>query len=128
LSRPWTSGIPPCPAAGGGARRTVAFLNTKVAGSIIVVVATNAPLLPHQLERIAAVSVWDLGGLGSFRGQFIRVTCFLRFRPANAAPQSPEGTAIADDASQLSELIRCFERRSKQLKKLSLMRCSRRRR
>jgi len=37
------------------------------AGSIIVVVATNAPLLPHQLERVAkraALGVGRTGGLG----------------------------------------------------------------
>jgi D-aminopeptidase len=36
-------------------------------GSIIIVVATDAPLLPHQLERVAkraSLGVGRMGGLG----------------------------------------------------------------
>jgi L-aminopeptidase/D-esterase-like protein len=53
------------------------------AGSIIVIVATDAPLLPHQLERIArraALGVGRMGGLGEdSSGDF-----FLAFSTANA--------------------------------------------
>ena len=37
-------------------------------GSIIIVVATDAPLLPHQLERIATRATLGLGRLGSIAG------------------------------------------------------------
>ena len=37
-------------------------------GSIIIVVATDAPLLPHQLERIATRAALGLGRLGSIAG------------------------------------------------------------
>ena len=37
-------------------------------GSIIIVVATDAPLLPHQLERIATRAALGLGRLGSVAG------------------------------------------------------------
>jgi L-aminopeptidase/D-esterase-like protein len=37
-------------------------------GSIIVVVATDAPLLPHQLKRIARRVPLGLGRLGSYSG------------------------------------------------------------
>src|SRR5687768_5182430 len=53
LSRPWTTGFPPCPATGRGARSDGRLDDHEGRGSIIVVVATDAPLLPHQLERIA---------------------------------------------------------------------------
>src|SRR5688572_1822282 len=55
-SRPWTAGIPPCPtspATGRGARSNGRLDDHEGRGSIIVIVATDAPLLPHQLERIA---------------------------------------------------------------------------
>lgn len=58
--------------AGGGARNDTGVAEHEGRGSIIVVVASHGPLLPHQLERIARrVSL----GLGKLRGQFI-VICF----------------------------------------------------
>jgi D-aminopeptidase len=51
-------------------------------GSIIVVVATNAPLLPHQLERVArraGLGVGRMGGLGEDSSGDI----FLAFSTAN---------------------------------------------
>src|SRR5580765_3844231 len=52
LSRPRTTQRPPCPAT-GGARSASAVTDNDGRGSILVIVATDAPLLPHQLERIA---------------------------------------------------------------------------
>jgi D-aminopeptidase len=60
-------------------------------GSIIVVVATNAPLLPHQLERVArraGLGVGRMGGLGEDSSGDI----FLAFSTANP-------NAAADSAS-----------------------------
>jgi len=52
-------------------------------GSIIVIVATDAPLLPHQLKRIAhrvPIGIGRVGGLGGNRSGDI----FIAFSTANA--------------------------------------------
>ena len=90
LSRPWTVGIPPCPAPGVGASDD-RLADHEGRGSIIVVVATNAPLLPHQLERIARRVSLGLGRLGSFAGNSSG-DLFLAFSTANAGAANPEGT------------------------------------
>jgi L-aminopeptidase/D-esterase-like protein len=91
LSRPWTTGIPACPATGGGAQEDGSVSEHEGRGSIIVVVATNAPLLPHQLERIARRVSLGLGRLGSFAGNSSG-DLFLAFSTANAGAAKPEGT------------------------------------
>ncbi|HTV60086.1 MAG TPA: P1 family peptidase [Verrucomicrobiae bacterium] len=58
-------------------------------GSIIVVVATNAPLLPHQLKRIAKRVTLGLGRLGSISGDGSG-DIFIAFSTANA------GAGLAD--------------------------------
>jgi D-aminopeptidase len=60
------------------------------AGSIIVVVATDAPLLPHQLERIAeraTLGIGRTGGIGSDSSGDI----FVAFSTANPAAASGTG-------------------------------------
>ncbi|HTP43216.1 MAG TPA: P1 family peptidase [Candidatus Acidoferrum sp.] len=52
-------------------------------GSIIVVVATDAPLLPHQLKRIARRVTLGLGRLGSISGNGSG-DIFIAFSTANA--------------------------------------------
>lgn len=91
LSRPWTAGIPPCPATGRGARNDGSVADHEGRGSIIVIVATDAPLLPHQLERIARRVSLGLGRLGSFAGNSSG-DLFLAFSTANAGAAKPEGT------------------------------------
>ncbi len=92
LGRPWTAGIPRCTAAGGGASSKPDDLDEHEGrGSIIVVVATNAPLLPHQLERIARRVSLGLGRLGSFAGNSSG-DLFLAFSTGNAGAAKPEGT------------------------------------
>jgi len=93
LSRPWTIGIPPCSATGRGPRVSgeSSIADHEGRGSIIVVVATNAPLLPHQLERIARRVSLGLGRLGSFAGNSSG-DLFLAFSTANAGAAKPEGT------------------------------------
>jgi len=91
LSRPWTRQIPPCPATGGAKSASVAA-DEQGRGSIIVVVATDAPLLPHQLERIARRVGMGLGRLGSWAGNSSG-DLFLAFSTANPGAASPEGTA-----------------------------------
>jgi len=63
-------------------------------GSIIVVVATDAPLLPHQLKRIAArvpLAIGKVGGLGNNGSGDI----FISFSTANASAfQREQFTAV----------------------------------
>lgn len=61
-------------------------------GSIIVVVATDAPLLPHQLKRIASRPALGLGRMGSFAGNGSG-DFFVAFSTANA--QASGGAAPA---------------------------------
>ena len=91
LSRPWTRGIPPCPATGGSASADPAARDHEGRGSIIVVVATDAPLLPHQLERITRRVGMGLGRLGSWAGNSSG-DLFLAFSTANAGAARSEGT------------------------------------
>jgi L-aminopeptidase/D-esterase-like protein len=91
LSRPWTSGIPPCSKSGRGAINDGSTAEHEGRGSIIVVVATDAPLLPHQLERIARRVGMGLGRLGSFAGNSSG-DLFLAFSTANPGAAKPEGT------------------------------------
>jgi L-aminopeptidase/D-esterase-like protein len=62
-------------------------------GSIIVVVATDAPLLPHQLKRLAmrvSIGVGNMGG----RGENSSGDIFIAFSTANATEASKDtGTA-----------------------------------
>jgi L-aminopeptidase/D-esterase-like protein len=91
LSRPWTAGIPPCPASARGANDNGGSAEHEGRGSIIVIVATDAPLLPHQLERIARRVSLGLGRLGSFAGNSSG-DLFLAFSTANAGAAKAEGT------------------------------------
>lgn len=58
-------------------------------GSIIVVVATDAPLLPHQLKRIAQRVSLGVGVMGG-RGENSSGDIFLAFSTANAAEFSKD--------------------------------------
>ena len=91
LSRPWTRGVPPCPATGGGAQGPYdAAADDGGRGSIIVVVATDIPLLPHQLERLTKRVGMGLGRLGSWAGNGSG-DLFLAFSTANAGAANPNG-------------------------------------
>jgi L-aminopeptidase/D-esterase-like protein len=61
-------------------------------GSIIIVVATNAPLLPHQLKRLARRACLGLGRTGSIGSNFSG-DIFLAFSTANATAMIAEGIA-----------------------------------
>jgi L-aminopeptidase/D-esterase-like protein len=60
-------------------------------GSIIAIIATDAPLLPHQLERLARRVPLALGRMGSVSGDSSG-DLFLAFSTAN---RIPDPTAIA---------------------------------
>jgi L-aminopeptidase/D-esterase-like protein len=78
--------MPPCAASSGVTQPTT----PEGAGSIIIVVATDAPLLPHQLGRLARrvpLGVGKMGGLGeNFSGDI-----FLAF--STQPLKAPEGAA-----------------------------------
>lgn len=90
LTREWTRGIPSC-ATPGAARNTTSSQPVEGRGSIIVIVATDAPLLPHQLERLTRRVGMGLGRLGSWAGNSSG-DLFLAFSTANAGAANPTGT------------------------------------
>jgi L-aminopeptidase/D-esterase-like protein len=64
-------------------------------GSIIVVVATDAPLLPHQLKRVvkrAALGIGVMGGIGGDSSGDI----FVAFSTANAGAEDPDKLATVE--------------------------------
>jgi D-aminopeptidase len=69
-------------------------------GSIIVVVATDAPLLPHQLKRIARRVTLALGRLGSISGNGSG-DIFIAFSTANARAGMAEKQAVVTTLSNL---------------------------
>ena len=66
------------------------IVRTKDQGSIIVVVATDAPLLPHQLKRLARRVPLGLGRDGSYSGNGSG-DIFIAFSTANAGAWDPKG-------------------------------------
>jgi L-aminopeptidase/D-esterase-like protein len=62
------------------------------AGSIIVIVATDAPLVPHQLKRIATRIALGVGRAGGFGGNGSG-DIFLAFSTANAGASSAKEVA-----------------------------------
>lgn len=61
-------------------------------GSIIVVVATDAPLLPHQLKRIARRAALGIGVVGG-RGENTSGDLFIAFSTANPENAKMDGVA-----------------------------------
>ena len=62
------------------------------AGSIIVVVATDAPLLPHQLKRVVTRASLGVGRMGG-RGENSSGDIFIAFSTANAGTASQPSVA-----------------------------------
>ena len=82
----------PCRAPCSGPRSGVAAAILPDVGSIIIVVATDAPLLPHQLKRLArraGLGVGRLGGVASNSSGDI----FVAFSTANARASRDSGLA-----------------------------------
>ncbi|MDA1080395.1 MAG: P1 family peptidase [Gemmatimonadetes bacterium] len=74
-----------CSATAGGTDGAAARVDTDAdadVGSIIVVVATDAPLLPHQLKRIATRVTLGIGRQGGFGGNSSG-DIFIAFSTAN---------------------------------------------
>jgi L-aminopeptidase/D-esterase-like protein len=78
-SQPYLRGVPRCatPTAAAPARG-----DERDVGSIIIVVATDAPLLPHQLERVVRRAALGLGREGSIAGNGSG-DIFIAFSTAN---------------------------------------------
>jgi L-aminopeptidase/D-esterase-like protein len=76
------------------APRCVAAADTAAAletGSIIVVVATDAPLLPHQLKRLATRVSLGVGNMGGYGGNSSG-DIFIAFSTANPRSSGDTGT------------------------------------
>jgi D-aminopeptidase len=65
-------------------------------GSIIIVVGTDAPLLPHQLKRVARRAALGLGRMGSYAGNGSG-DIFIAFSTANAG--ALRGAPLAQSVS-----------------------------
>jgi L-aminopeptidase/D-esterase-like protein len=61
-------------------------------GSIIIVIATDAPLLPHQLKRLARRATLALGRMGSSSGNGSG-DIFIAFSTANPGASKDQGTS-----------------------------------
>jgi len=86
------SELVPCRAPCGGPRSGPAAGIPPDVGSIIIVVATDAPLLPHQLKRMAkraALGVGRMGGLAAHSSGDI----FIAFSTANPHASRDSGLA-----------------------------------
>ena len=85
-SQEFLRGMPRCGPAQGPTERPNPEL-----GSIIIVVATNAPLLPHQLDRLVKRVTLGLGREGSIAGNSSG-DIFLAFSTANPGAAAESGT------------------------------------
>jgi D-aminopeptidase len=84
-------GAKPCRPEGGGSTSDELERTHDRRGSIIVIVATDAPLLPHQLERLTRRVGMGLGRLGSWAGNSSG-DLFLAFSTANPGAANEKGT------------------------------------
>ena len=75
-----------------GANRGDAIETDQELGSIIVVVATDAPVLPHQLKRIVTRVALGIGRMGGYGGNSSG-DIFVAFSTAN--PRAASDTAVA---------------------------------
>ncbi len=83
-------------------RRGIAELSPG-SGSIIGIVATDAPLLPHQCVRVAHRAPLGLARMGGF-GATTSGDLFLCFATGNRRLPPPEGTLPVDDAFDVRAL------------------------
>ena len=81
--------LPRCGASSRGS------LDGDGAGSIIIVVATDAPLLPHQLKRLVTRAALGVGRMGG-RGENSSGDIFVAFSTANAHAATDTGVAHVD--------------------------------
>ncbi len=80
------------PGGAGGAADAGAFDGL---GSIIVVIATDAPLLPHQLKRLARRAPIGIGRMGGY-GANSSGDIFIAFSTANSGAWSRDGNTTVE--------------------------------
>ena len=87
-------GIPRCspPSPGDVGGTNGGAIPEEGSGSIIIVIATDAPLLPHQLQRVATRAALGVGRMGG-RGENSSGDIFLAFSTANPATAADTGVA-----------------------------------
>jgi L-aminopeptidase/D-esterase-like protein len=90
-SGPMANGLARCAPASAAGSSTGNDAN-EGAGSIIIIVATDAPLLPHQLKRLATRVSLGVGRSGG-RGENSSGDIFVAFSTANARTSSDTGVA-----------------------------------
>ena len=83
---------PKVPRCGGGAHGAFEEDDHDGSGSIIIVIATDAPLLPHQLKRLATRAALGVGRMGG-KGENGSGDIFVAFSTAN--PKAASDTAVA---------------------------------
>ncbi len=93
------AGVPVGREIGGGQRRfagsdphSMAGVSVGETGSILIIVATDAPLLPHQLKRLARRASLGLARAGAISGNGSG-DLFLAFSTANRPAATREGSA-----------------------------------
>ena len=84
-------GMPRCAASGAGGSADDDEAGAG-AGSIIIIVATDAPLLPHQLKRLVTRASLGVGRSGG-RGENSSGDIFVAFSTANARASGDTGVA-----------------------------------
>jgi L-aminopeptidase/D-esterase-like protein len=72
-------------------------------GSIIVVIATDAPLMPHQLKRLARRVSLGMGRLGATAGNGSG-DIFIAFSTANGAAETAHGGGMSSGVSDVQML------------------------
>jgi len=89
-----TQVLPPMPRCGAPpiARPAGDASASDGAGSIIIIVATDAPLMPHQLKRLATRASLGVGRMGG-RGENSSGDIFVAFSTANARTMGDTGVA-----------------------------------
>lgn len=110
------AGVPVGREIGGGSRRfagnnqnDLAGVSVGETGSILIIIATDAPLLPHQLKRLARRASLGLARTGAVSGNGSG-DFFLAFSTANQSASRTEGepvtlTTLTNDA--MSPLFEC---------------------
>lgn len=95
------AGVPVGREIGGGSRRfagsdpnDLAGVSVGETGSILIIIATDAPLLPHQLKRLARRASLGLARTGAVSGNGSG-DFFLAFSTANSAASRTEGPPVA---------------------------------
>ena len=112
-----------CATTASTARPTRAAGDT---GSIIIVVATDAPLLPHQLKRIARRAALGLGAHGQLSPATARATSSSPSRPRTREALARQAAGAVRRRSATTSSTRCSTRPCRRPRKRSSTRWSRR--